>query len=257
MSAAKTVLVFGPPGAGVATVAEELRAAGMEVDEWDGTAILTSAENPLELAAKRWDLLLRLESRMEWSVAVEGGAAGQTPLPSIAEAVRIRRRSLERQRSARIRSRAVLDTTGLNAPALRGLIRRLLKAGLGQEERPIFAVSSFAFPEGIPLDLDWCIDARALRNPYWDESLRPLSGLEPAVRHFVLEQPLAKQLLEGMERTVGDELSAWTGQQRPMVRIGVGCTGGFHRSVAIVEEFGARLQQSGALAIQWHRDLRD
>ncbi|HVD02809.1 MAG TPA: RNase adapter RapZ [Candidatus Dormibacteraeota bacterium] len=257
MTARPTVLIFGPPGSGVETVAEEVRAAGMVAESWDGTTGWGPAEDPAELGSNRWSLLLRLECRTEWCLGPVGCSGTLVPARSVAEAMELLRTSRERQRSARIRTRAVLDTTGLNAAALRGLVRRLLGAGLGQEVGPLFAVSSFAFPEGIPLDLDWCVDARALRNPYWDEALRPLSGLDPEVRRFVLKQPLASQLLEGMERTVGDQLSAWTGQHRPLVRIGVGCTGGFHRSVAIVEEFRRRSEQSGIRAVQWHRELRD
>jgi UPF0042 nucleotide-binding protein len=118
-------------------------------------------------------------------------------------------------------------------------------------------LESFAYPRGVPLDLGWCLDARALRNPYWQPSLRMLSGLDPRVREFVLGQPLALTMVDGAVSLARELLPELLARSRRVLRVGFGCTGGFHRSVALAEEVGIQLNAVGVGTLIWHRDLPD
>jgi UPF0042 nucleotide-binding protein len=162
----------------------------------------------------------------------------------------------ERLFPARLRADLLLDSTQLSAPVLLARVRQL-QHYLGPEApgTPALVIESFAFPRGVPLDLGWCVDARALRNPYWEPSLRMLSGLDPRVRDFVLGQELATKILSTTEDLVGDLLIQLRERSRRALRLAVGCTGGYHRSVVMAEELGRRLTARGIVSLIWHRDL--
>jgi UPF0042 nucleotide-binding protein len=105
------------------------------------------------------------------------------------------------------------------------------------------------------MDVDMVFDVRFLPNPHWNEDLRPLSGLESAVRAFVLDQPLAGEFLERVTSLVDVILPALLHEGRSYLTIGVGCTGGRHRSVAISEELGRMLTAQGQNPRVSHRDI--
>ncbi len=250
----RCALVFGPPGTGVMEVADELARLLDHVDAWDGSEPWPSGDL-LELAdAGRWPLIVRTEARESYSLR-RLLAAGQ--VDSLGAALQLIELSRDRQSGMRVRARVVLDVSQLGEETLRARVRTLLEAGLGQRPTPIVVLESFAYPRGVPLDLDWCWDARALRNPYWEEALRPLSGMDLMVQQFVLQQPLAKPLVEGLELLVLEQMAAWSDQGRQTIRLGIGCTGGFHRSVALCEELWRRLSQRGFPVVRWHREIGD
>ena len=117
------------------------------------------------------------------------------------------------------------------------------------------ALSSFGFKFGLPSDAEWVSDARMVRNPFWVPELRPQTGLDPTVRDYVLGDPVAGELIDRL-----DELVRWSSQRfadrgRDVLQVAVGCTGGRHRSVAIVEALAARLQAQGLDVIISHRDV--
>jgi RNase adapter protein RapZ len=116
-------------------------------------------------------------------------------------------------------------------------------------------LTSFGFKFGLPPDAEWVVDARVVRNPFWVPELRPLTGLDASVRDYVLEDPVARELIDRMH-----ELVMWSSQRyaergRELLSVAVGCTGGRHRSVAIVEALVARLRDDGVIPAIVHRDV--
>ena len=112
---------------------------------------------------------------------------------------------------------------------------------LRSRERPLVTCLAFAFKNGIPGDSAWVVDTRFLDNPYWVPELRPLDGRDPRVRDYVLGQPAAGAMLDGLEATLVPLLPAYAGSGRMELTIALGCTGGRHRSVALAAELARRL----------------
>jgi len=250
-------LVFGPPGAGAELAADQLEAAGFAAEAWDGTRSHLLAEDPEQLS--RWPLLLNLEAGPIACAARPGPPWREDPGPEdCGSAIALWELSRQRQRQARLRARLVMDTTHLSPDRLRSRLSQLpLASLLRRGAAPLVVVESFAFPIGLPLDHSWCLDARVLQNPYWEAALRPHSGLDADVQRFVLDQPLAQRLLAGVEEMVLAQIPAWVTGRRLVVRLAIGCTGGFHRSVAMAEELHRRLVGQGLQSLVWHRDLGD
>ena len=114
--------------------------------------------------------------------------------------------------------------------------------GCGGVSGCCFASSPSATSTGLPPAADWVVDARFLDNPYWVEELRPQTGLDPAVRRFVLAQPAAGELLDNLVRTIGGLIPAYRAQGRQELTVAFGCTGGRHRSVVLAAELAQRLR---------------
>jgi len=147
----------------------------------------------------------------------------------------------------------VIDTTDLNVHQLKA---RLISAFPPEEDRPALQVAlmSFGYKHGLPLDADIVMDVRFLPNPHWDEALRPLTGMDQDVKDFVFG-PEALAFLESFQSLILQLLPAYTAEGKSYLTIGVGCTGGQHRSVAIIEELAERLREHGYPLRVGHRDL--
>ena len=165
---------------------------------------------------------------------------------------------IESERSAinRVKAAAdlVIDTTGLSVHDLRRQMIQLFGPENAGDALQISLVS-FGFKNGVPMDVDMMFDVRFLPNPHWNEELRPLSGLDEPVRTFVLSQPLADEFLERISSLVSLILPAYLHEGRSYLTIGVGCTGGRHRSVAISEELARLLTVQGKNPRVSHRDI--
>jgi UPF0042 nucleotide-binding protein len=148
----------------------------------------------------------------------------------------------------------LIDTTGLSVHDLRRQMIQLFGPDNAGDALQISLVS-FGFKNGVPMDVDMMFDVRFLPNPHWNEELRPLSGLDDAVRTFVLSQPLADEFLERISSLVSLILPAYLHEGRSYLTIGVGCTGGRHRSVAISEELARLLTVQGRNPRVSHRDI--
>lgn len=148
----------------------------------------------------------------------------------------------------------LIDTTGLSVHDLKRQMIQLFGPENAGDALQISLVS-FGFKNGVPMDVDMVFDVRFLPNPHWDEDLRPLSGLDDAVRTFVLAQPLAGEFLERVASLVNVILPAYLHEGRSYLTIGVGCTGGRHRSVAISEELARFLTLQGQNPRVSHRDI--
>lgn len=165
--------------------------------------------------------------------------------------------TLERQLLDPIRAEAdvVLDTTDL---PLRDLRERLF-ARLGdiQPDRMTIQLVSFGYKFGIPLEADLVFDTRFIQNPYYVPELREHSGLTEPVRDFVLAQPGAKEYLDKIEDLVDFTIPAFAAEGKSRLTIGIGCTGGRHRSVVAAEELAQRLRERGHGPLEvLHRELQ-
>ena len=148
----------------------------------------------------------------------------------------------------------VIDTTGLTVHNLRNQLVHLFGPENPGDALQV-SVMSFGFKHGVPIDADMILDVRFLPNPHWDENLRPFSGLEQSVKDFVLGQDLSDDFLERIDGLIGLILPAYMQEGRSYFTIGIGCTGGRHRSVAMVEEVAKRLTAAGYHPRVTHRDI--
>jgi RNase adapter protein RapZ len=117
------------------------------------------------------------------------------------------------------------------------------------------SILSFGFKHGVPLDVDLMFDCRFLPNPYWDESLRSHSGLEPEVRKYVLDRPETTAFLDKLDDLLAMLLPAYMREGKSYLTVAMGCTGGRHRSVVLAEELARRLDDHGMPTTVFHRDV--
>jgi UPF0042 nucleotide-binding protein len=148
----------------------------------------------------------------------------------------------------------VIDTTGLTVHNLRNQLVHLFGPENPGDALQV-SVMSFGFKHGVPIDADMILDVRFLPNPHWDETLRPFSGLDQSVKEFVLGQHLSDEFLDRIDGLISLILPAYMQEGRSYFTIGIGCTGGRHRSVAMVEEIAKRLTAVGYHPRVTHRDI--
>jgi UPF0042 nucleotide-binding protein len=163
-------------------------------------------------------------------------------------------RERELLRELRGEADLVIDTSSRNVHELRAA----LEAAFGRDggEGGLRAtVMSFGFKYGLPVDADLVLDVRFLPNPHWIPELRPRTGLDPEVSAYVLAQPGAKELLESYGETLRIITAGYRKEGKRYVTLAVGCTGGKHRSVAMAEQFAARLSSDGVDTTVVHRDV--
>ena len=148
----------------------------------------------------------------------------------------------------------LIDTTGLTVHQLKAQLQQLFGPENAGDALQV-SVVSFGFKHGVPIDVDMVLDVRFLPNPHWEDDLRPLSGLDDSVRDYVLGQEVATEFLGRTQNLLELILPAYVLEGRSYLTVGVGCTGGRHRSVAIVEEISARLRELGYHPRVTHRDI--
>lgn len=148
----------------------------------------------------------------------------------------------------------LIDTTGLSVHQLRKQLLHLFGPENPGDALQVSLIS-FGFKHGVPLDVDMVFDMRFLPNPHWVEELRPLSGLDAPVKEFVLQLDLAQDFLSRVEGLLKLVVPAYVAEGRSYLTLGVGCTGGRHRSVAMTEELGLRLAKDGHNPRISHRDI--
>jgi len=164
----------------------------------------------------------------------------------------------ERRRLARTREMAdhLIDTTGLSIGQLKE--RLLSVVPLEGAARTLeISIVTFGYKFGMPLDADLVFDVRFLTNPYWQAELKPLSGLEAPVRDFVLGQPAAERFLELVVELLQLTAPAYRTEGKEQLRVALGCTGGYHRSIVLGEELAARLADLPDASVStFHRELK-
>ncbi|BDZ58170.1 UPF0042 nucleotide-binding protein [Barrientosiimonas humi] len=162
-------------------------------------------------------------------------------------------REREMLRDLRANADLLIDTSGLNVHQLTAKIQQLVG---GDDRVPLrIAVMSFGFKYGLPLDADMVFDMRFLPNPYWDPALRPFTGKDAVVADFVLAQPGAQEFVDRVLDLLEPVTAGYLREGRSYVTLAVGCTGGKHRSVAMAEELGRRIQSPDIGTVVVHRDL--
>jgi UPF0042 nucleotide-binding protein len=144
----------------------------------------------------------------------------------------------------------VVDTSELSANKLRAWVKDLVEL----EHAPLtLFFESFAFKLGVPMDADFVFDVRALPNPYYDLSLRPLTGRDAPVIEFLDAQPSAGEMLEDIRAFVEKWLPSFKTDNRSYLTVALGCTGGQHRSVYIAEKLAAYFHPNERVVIR-HRE---
>lgn len=149
----------------------------------------------------------------------------------------------------------VIDTSGLTPHELRRRIQAAFPAEPGAGPGLQVSVVTFGYKYGLPMDADLVFDTRFLPNPHWQEDLRPLPGTDARVRDYVLSHEEAKGYLDRIEDMLEFLVPAFVGEGKHYLTIGVGCTGGRHRSVVFGEEIARFLREDGYSAAVHHRDL--
>jgi len=146
-----------------------------------------------------------------------------------------------------------IDTTHLNLHQLREVIRSRL---LGLQQTPLnVLLQSFGFKHGAPVGTDFIFDVRCLPNPYWDTSLRPLTGRDPAVAEFLSQQQLVQNMIEDIHHFFRNWLPVFERENRAYLTISIGCTGGRHRSVFMVENIYRQIRSQVDHVTVKHREL--
>jgi len=159
---------------------------------------------------------------------------------------------LERELLAGVREIAtVVDTSQLRPAQLRSWVRGLV----GVPPSTLTLVfESFAFKHGVPLDADYVFDVRVLPNPFYIRELRPLTGRDAAVVEYLQGQPEVGQMMGQIEAFLRHWLPALRADQRSYLTVGIGCTGGQHRSVYITERLAQRLADQAKTLVR-HREI--
>ena len=145
----------------------------------------------------------------------------------------------------------VIDTSQLRPAQLGSWIRRLVDAR-GSALTVVF--ESFAFKYGVPLDADYLFDVRMLPNPYYIRELRALTGADEPVAEYLRAQPESHDMLSLIEQFLRRWLPSLRAEQRGYLTVAIGCTGGQHRSVYIVEQLAARFRPEVRTIVR-HREL--
>ena len=163
---------------------------------------------------------------------------------------------LERERLAAVRETAdrILDTTALTVHQLRAELTREFGVQAAPDRMTLF-LSSFGYKFGIPTDADMVLDVRFVPNPFFIEELRSFSGLDQSVVDFVLDRPETTEFLEHSHGLLRFLLPRYLHEGKAYFTLALGCTGGRHRSVVLVEEIGRRLAADGYRVQMRHRDV--
>ncbi len=145
-----------------------------------------------------------------------------------------------------------IDTSNLSANSLRNWVKDFI----AQEHNGLTLLfTSFGFKHGIPLDADFVFDVRCLPNPFYDPKLRPLTGQDAPVKDFLTEQPVVHEMYEEIRGFVERWLPHFIHDNRSYLTVSIGCTGGQHRSVHLVEELGKYFAQHQQKVLIRHREL--
>ena len=204
--------------------------------DWERRILFIEADDPT--------LVRRYKESRRPHPAAENG--------DVIAAIRSEREDL---RNVREKADLIVDTSGYSALDARVRFRKLAESFSGSLT---VSLISFGFKHGAPLDVDMLLDVRFLPNPHYDPELRPLTGHDEPVRNAVLDNPDGEQFLERTSDLLKFLVPRYAAEGKTYFTLGVGCTGGRHRSVAIVEELAQKLrddESSGIDLFVRHREL--
>lgn len=148
----------------------------------------------------------------------------------------------------------IIDTTNLSARQLTDSLRALFTSG---DKMSLLSVTlvSFGYKYGVPQDADFVFDSRFLTNPFYIEELKPLTGNDPDVLEFVMKDPLAQQFADAILQIVECTLPGFEAINKINLLVAVGCTGGKHRSVSLVNRLKEGFEAHGRHVLVIHRDI--
>ena len=265
-------VLTGLSGSGKATALSALERAGVEcvdnlpVDLIEAFAALPRAHPAVAVVDARQQERLSTFAQFPGlqvvfldagdDVLVRRIAESTRPHPCAASGGGLAAVTTEREMLAPLRAAAdvVIDTTELDPTELQQRVRELVADGAVPAGLAL-TLSSFGFKFGLPLDADWVVDARMIRNPFWEPSLRPMTGLDPEVRGYVLEDPATRELLHRMRDLLRWSAGAYIDHGRHYAHVAIGCTGGRHRSVVLAEALATELHNDAVTVAVRHRDV--
>lgn len=207
------------------------------------------AITPLFLDATTGTLVRRYSETRRKHPLSQTGVDNQTKTPrrALVDAI-----ELERELLGDLREQAhVIDTSIIRASQLQGYVKSLISAPVGQLT---LVFESFAFKRGIPGDADFVFDVRMLPNPHYDPDLREFTGRDAPVADFLAEQVEVTQMRDHIEQFLSHWLDKLARDHRSYVTVAIGCTGGQHRSVYLVEQL-ASLFGERWVTLKRHREL--
>ena len=149
----------------------------------------------------------------------------------------------------------VVDTSAMTVHELRHAFRGV-EAGRGPGAQLVVTILSFGFKHGIPVDSDLLFDVRFLPNPHFVPSLRPHTGRDREVRTFLDKSDATHEFLEHTQNLLRFLIPQYVAEGKTYLTIGIGCTGGRHRSVVIAEDLARRYRDRGDVFVEVvHRDI--
>ena len=169
---------------------------------------------------------------------------------SVTDSIAAEREMLEGLRES---ADVMIDTTDLNVHQLRARLTDLFAEVTGQRPMRV-SVTSFGYKHGVPRDADLIFDVRFLPNPHWVRELRPLIGTDHPVKEYVLGFTDAGDFLRKIQDLLSFLIPRYEEEGKSYLTIGIGCTGGHHRSVVLAEELGRWLEEQQIDANVRHRD---
>jgi UPF0042 nucleotide-binding protein len=187
-------------------------------------------------------LLRRFSETRRPHPAAEGG--------SLADGIR---REREKLRALREASDRIIDTSGLTVHELRATLRDLIERT--DTGAMTVALLSFGYKHGLPTDADLVLDCRFLPNPFFVEELRHQIGTDQAVADYVLGRDETREFLQRITALLDFTLPRYQREGKSYLTIALGCTGGRHRSIALVEELRRLLDARGYRVLVRHRDV--
>jgi UPF0042 nucleotide-binding protein len=190
---------------------------------WESQVIFMEADDPT--------LVRRYKESRRPHPAARGG--------DVLEAIRAERRDLSGLREV---ADVVIDTTGMTPRDAKERFARLVES---HANRLSVSLISFGFKHGAPLDVDMLLDVRFLPNPHYDPVLRPMTGHDGPVREAVLGQEDTRQFLARLHDLLAFLIPRYAAEGKTYFTLGIGCTGGRHRSVAITEDLARHLREGG------------
>ncbi len=228
-------------------------ALGIDIRERVFFADLTSILQRIKDLGHSVELLF-LEARD--AVLVRRFSESRRPHPVLPELPVLEGVRFEKERLSEIRSHAdrIIDTSNLSVHELRDLLSRHFSHEQATRRLTISLIT-FGYKFGVPYDIDLLFDVRFLRNPYFVPDLKPLTGEDPRVRSYVLEDPDAKGFLDRLEAFFTFLIPLFERERRSYLNVGIGCTGGRHRSVVIAKRLQESFASVGHHVTLSHRDL--
>ncbi|NLC44663.1 MAG: RNase adapter RapZ [Clostridiales bacterium] len=164
---------------------------------------------------------------------------------------------LERERLKKLRQKStnIIDTSNLQPKQLKEIIGELVSDNESSQKKLIISVISFGFKYGMLMDGDMIFDVRFLANPFYIEELKEHTGKEPVIKEYLSMFPETQTFLNKLEDMLEFLIPNYIKEGKNQLVIGIGCTGGVHRSVTIADAIANKLKEHGHHVTQEHRDI--